>query len=66
MIIDLYLEYVVYAQEYKVINMWMNFVFECKYRPKYYVMFKNKERFFILYEHSYVFRLYTTHLEEVR
>jgi len=45
-IIDLYLEYVVYAQEYKVINMCMMYVFEHKYRPKYYVTYKKKERFF--------------------
>jgi hypothetical protein len=45
-IIDLYLEYVVYAQEYKVINMSMMYVFEYKCRPIYYIIFKKKERFF--------------------
>jgi hypothetical protein len=61
---DLYLENVFYVHEYKIINTW-SFVFDCKYGPKYYVIFKNKENFFYLYGHSYLFRLNTTHLQEL-
>ena len=50
----------------KVINTWMKFVFECKYRPKFHVIFRKMESFFNLYENSYVFPLNTTHLQEVR